>query len=143
LAERFGVSSDVWSVTSYQALRTDALEVERYNRLHPEAEQRVPFLRKALEGVEGPFITASDYLKSLGDLIGRWLPGRIVPLGTDGYGMSDSREALRRHFEVDAENIVIAALDGLRLDGKVTPAVVAKAIKDLGVDPEKVEPVKI
>ena len=143
LAERFGVSSDVWGVTSYAELRRDALSCERYNRLHPEKEQRVPYLVQALSGVEGPFITASDYMKSLGDLIARWVPGRIVPLGTDGFGMSDSREALRRHFEVDAENIAIGALEGLRLDGKLSAGDLAKAIADLGVDPEKVEPLSI
>jgi pyruvate dehydrogenase E1 component len=143
LAERFGVSSDVWGVTSYAELRRDALSCERYNRLHPEAEPRVPYLAQALSGVEGPFITASDYMKSLGDLIARWVPGRIVPLGTDGFGMSDSREALRRHFEVDAENIAIGALSGLQLDGKLAAAELAKAIADLGVDPEKVEPLSI
>jgi len=143
LAERFGVSSDVWGVTSYQQLRLDALNCERENRLHPEAPAKVPYITQALSGVEGPFITASDYMKSLGDLVARWVPGRIVPLGTDGFGMSDTREALRRHFEVDAESIVIGALDGLRLEGKLTGADVARAIKDLGVDAEKVAPLSI
>ena len=143
LAERFEISSDVWGVTSYQQLRKDALEVERWNRLHPEATPKVPYLSEALKGVQGPFISASDYLKSLGDLIARWVPGRLVPLGTDGFGMSDSRESLRRHFEVDAESIVIATLDALRLEGKGSPAEVAKAIKDLGVDPEKVDALSI
>jgi pyruvate dehydrogenase E1 component len=143
LAEKFGVSSDVWAVTSYQELRRDALTCERENRLHPEAAPRVPYIVEALQGVEGPFITASDYMKSMGDLIGRWLPGRLVPLGTDGFGMSDTREALRRHFEVDAESIVIGALDALRLEGKVDNATVARAIRDLGVNPEKVAPLSI
>jgi pyruvate dehydrogenase E1 component len=143
LAERYGVSSDVWGVTSYQALRTDALECERYNRLHPDAEPRVPYLQQALKGVTGPFITASDYMKSLGDLIGRWLPGRLVPLGTDGFGMSDTREQLRRHFEVDAESIVIGALDGLRLEGKLSGSDLARAIHELGVNPDKVAALSI
>jgi len=138
LAERFNVSSDVWGVTSYQLLRNDALACERENRLHPEAPPRVPYITEALRGVEGPFITASDYMKALGDLVARWVPGRIVPLGTDGFGMSDTREALRRHFEVDAESIVIGALDGLRLEGKLSGAELARAIAELGVDPEKV-----
>jgi pyruvate dehydrogenase E1 component len=138
LAERFGVSSDIWGVTSYRELRVDALACERDNRLHPEATPRVPYITQALEGVEGPFITASDYMKAMGDLVARWIPGRLVPLGTDGYGMSDTREALRRHFEVDAECIVIGALDGLRLDGKVSAQEVARAIAELGVDPDKV-----
>jgi pyruvate dehydrogenase E1 component len=138
LAERYDVSSDVWGVTSYRELRTDALACERDNRLHPEAQPKVPYITQALQGVEGPFITASDYMKAMGDLVARWIPGRLVPLGTDGYGMSDTREALRRHFEVDAECIVIGALDGLRLDGKLTGQDVARAIAELGVDPDKV-----
>jgi pyruvate dehydrogenase E1 component len=138
LAERFDVSSDIWGVTSYRELRVDALACERENRLHPEAPPRVPYITQALQGVEGPFITASDYMKAMGDLVARWIPGRLVPLGTDGYGMSDTREALRRHFEVDAECIVIGALDGLRLDGKISAQEVARAIAELGVDPDKV-----
>jgi pyruvate dehydrogenase E1 component len=138
LAERFDVSSDVWGVTSYRELRVDALACERDNRMHPEAAPRIPYITQALQGVEGPFITASDYMKAMGDLVARWIPGRLVPLGTDGYGMSDTREALRRHFEVDAECIVIGALDGLRLEGKLTGQDVARAISELGVDPDKV-----
>ena len=82
-------------------------------------------------------------MKTLGDLVARWVPGRIVPLGTDGFGMSDTREALRRHFEVDAESIAIGALDGLRLEGKLSNAELAAAIRELGVDPEKVPPLSI
>jgi pyruvate dehydrogenase E1 component len=143
LLERHGVSADVWGVTSYQRLRTDALECERDNRLHPEAPPRVPYISEVLKGVEGPFITASDYMKTMGDLVARWIPGRFVPLGTDGFGMSDTREALRRHFEVDAESIVIGALDALRLEGKVTNAELAKAIRELGVNPDKVPPLSV
>jgi pyruvate dehydrogenase E1 component len=98
----------------------------------------VPYITQALKGVEGPFITASDYMKSLGDLVARWVPGRIVPLGTDGFGMSDTRDALRRHFEVDAECIAIGALDGLRQEGKLSAKELADAIRTLNVDPEKV-----
>ncbi|HYO93862.1 MAG TPA: pyruvate dehydrogenase (acetyl-transferring), homodimeric type [Polyangiaceae bacterium] len=143
LAERFGVSADVWGVTSYQQLRSEALSCERWNRLHPDVEARKPYLAQALAGVKGPFITASDYMKSLGELIGRWVPGRVVPLGTDGFGMSDSREALRRHFEVDAESIVVGALDGLRQDGKLKASDVKKAIAELGIDPEKIDPTTV
>jgi pyruvate dehydrogenase E1 component len=143
LAEKYGVSGDVWGATSYTELRRDALECERHNRLHPNAEPRKSYLETTLEGVEGPFIAASDYMKALPDLIVRWLPGRLVPLGTDGFGMSDTREALRRHFEVDAENIVIATLDGLRQEGKLSHKDVAKAIKDMGVDPDKLSPLAI
>jgi pyruvate dehydrogenase E1 component len=143
LAERFGVSADVWGVTSYQQLRADALECERYNRLHPDAEPRIPYIQQALKGTTGPYISASDYMKTLGDLIARWLPGRLVPLGTDGFGMSDTREQLRRHFEVDAESIVIGALDGLRQEGKLSGSEVARAIRDLGVNPDKIAPLSI
>jgi pyruvate dehydrogenase E1 component len=143
LAERFGVSSDVWSVTSYSLLHRDALACERYNRLHPESEPRVPYIVEATRGVEGPFIAASDYMKTLGDLVSRFLPGRFVPLGTDGFGMSDTREALRRHFEIDAENIAVAALDALRHEGKLEPTQVTRAIHELGINPDKVDPMSI
>ena len=143
LAERFGVSSDVWGVTSWQNLRKDALECERYNRLHPEAEQRVPYIQQVLGNVPGPFIFASDYMKSLPDLLSRFVPARVVPLGTDGFGMSDTREALRRHFEVDGPSIAIGALHGLRQEGQVSAAEVARAIKDLNVDPDKISALSI
>jgi pyruvate dehydrogenase E1 component len=140
LLEKFDVSADVWSVTSYGELRNDALKAERWNRLHPEQEPRTPKVSQILEGVEGPFIAASDYMKALPDLLREWIPGRLTALGTEGYGMSDTREALRRHFEIDREMITVAALDSLRREGKLKAAVVSKAIAELGVDPEKNEP---
>jgi pyruvate dehydrogenase E1 component len=143
LAARFGVSADVWSATSYQRLRADALSCERYNRLHPEAEPRVPYIVGALGGERGPFIAASDFMKLVPDQIARWVPGRFVPLGTDGFGMSDTREALRRHFEVDAESVALAALDALRAEGQLSAADVARAIAELGIDADKVEPASI
>jgi pyruvate dehydrogenase E1 component len=143
LEEKFGVSADVWAATSYQLLRNDALACERENRLHPEAEPRVPYVARTLEGVAGPFVAASDYMKAVADQIARWVPGRFVPLGTDGFGMSDTREGLRRHFEVDAESVVIAALDALKLEGRVEAAEVARALRELGYDPDKVEPMSV
>ena len=143
LAEKFDVSADVWGVTSYQQLRNDGMSCERHNRLNPEDEPQVPYLTKVLTGVEGPFIAASDYIKATADVVARFIPGRFVPLGTDGFGMSDTREALRRHFEVDAESIVVGALDGLRQDGKLSGKDVAAAIASLGIDRGKVEPMKI
>jgi len=143
MLKEYGVSADIWGVTSYQQLRNDAVSCERYNRLHPESEPRVPYLSQVLKGVEGPFIAASDYIKHTPDAVARFVPGTFVPLGTDGFGMSDTREALRRHFEVDAENVVLGALHGLRLDGKMSAAEVAAAIKKLGIDPEKLEPMKV
>ena len=137
LAERFDVAADVWGVTSYQQLRREALECERYNRLHPEASPRVPYITRLLQGSKGPFIATSDYMTLVQDQVARWIPGRYVPLGTDGYGMSDTREALRRHFEVDAECIAAAALSALHAEGQLDAAAVAQGIRDLGVDPDK------
>ena len=142
LAE-LGVSADVWSATSYQLLRREALECERWNRLHPQAEARRPWVSQVTEGAVGPWVAASDYVKTLPDGINRWLPGRLVPLGTDGYGMSDTRPELRRHFEVDAASIVVAALDALRQEGAATGAEVAKAIDSLGLDPDKRSPMDV
>jgi pyruvate dehydrogenase E1 component len=138
LAERYAVAADVWAVTSYQQLRREALACERYNRLHPEAEKRVPYITQTLAGSKGPFIAASDYMTLVQDQVSRWIPGRYVALGTDGFGMSDTREALRRHFEVDAECIAVAALSALHAEGKLDAKTLAQAIKDLGVDPNKV-----
>ena len=137
LAKTFKVSADVWSATSYQLLRNEALRAERWNRLHPGSDPRVPYIAQALDGVEGPFVAATDYMKLVPDQIRQWVPGRFVTLGTDGFGMSDTREALRRHFDVDAEAIVIAALHALSQDGHLKPKDVAAAIKKLDCDPEK------
>jgi pyruvate dehydrogenase E1 component len=137
LQEKYGVTSDIWGVTSYQLLRREAVACERYNRLHPEATQQVPYVTQQLTGTKGPVIAVSDYMTLVQDQIARWVPNRYVALGTDGFGMSDTREALRRHFEVDAECIVVAALDALRQDGVVDAATVARAIKEMGVDPDK------
>ena len=139
LAERFGVSADVWSATSYLALRRDALAAERWNLLHPAEKPRVPFVAATLEGAPGPVVAASDYLKAVPDQVARWVPG-LLSLGTDGFGRSDTRPALRRHFEVDAEMIVVAVLSQLARLGERKPAEVAKAMQDLGVDPEKADP---
>ena len=103
----------------------------------------MPFIEKTLTGVEGPFIAASDYVKALPDLLSRWIPGRLVSLGTEGYGMSDTREELRRHFEVDVECITLGALDALRLEGKLSGTELAKAIAELGVNPEKMDPLDL
>jgi len=143
LAERFDVSSDVWGVTSYQQLRNDAMSCERHNRLNPLAEAKVPYITQVLSGAEGPFIAASDYIKATADVVARFIPGRFVPLGTDGFGMSDTREALRRHFEVDAESVVLGALDALRLEGKLSAQELARAVGELGIDVNKVEAMKV
>ncbi len=143
LGEKYDVRADVWSVTSYQRLRRDAIACERHNRLHPLDPPRVPDIVRVLQGETGPFIAATDYMKLVPEQIARWVPGRFVPLGTDGFGMSDTREGLRRHFEVDAAAIVIAALDALRQEGQADAVEVVRAIDDLGVDTEKVDPMAI
>ena len=143
LEENYGVAADIWSATSYQILRNEALACERWNRLNPTRKARVSYLEKTLKGLKGPIVAASDYMKLVSEQIARWVPGTYVPLGTDGFGLSDTREALRRHFEVDAESIVIAVLDGLRQDGALSCEDLAQAVADLGVDPGKTDPMSI
>ena len=140
LAEKFDVAADVWSATSFQQLRNDALDVERWNRLHPDAEQRIPYVTRCLAPSEGPIVAATDYLKALPDMVSRWIDRPYTVLGTDGFGRSDTRDALRDHFEVNAEQIAYAALHGLCLDGKSTPDELKRAIAELGIDPERVNP---
>lgn len=140
LAEKYKVAADVWSVTSYNELRREALATDRWNRLHPAEKPKTPYVLQALKGAEGPIIAATDYMKVVPDQIAPWLPGRMVPLGTDGFGRSDNRQHLRRFFENDAESIVAAALARLAQDGKFDKAKAQKAIVDLGIDPEKRDP---
>ncbi len=141
LEEKFGVAADVWSVTSYKALYTDGNEVERWNRLHPAEEPRVPYVTQCLANTPGVLVAASDYLKTLPNMISKWMPRRLTGLGTDGFGRSEGRASLREFFEVDARFITVAALHELFIDGKVARSVLDKAIKDLGINPDKSNPV--
>ncbi|MBI3894822.1 MAG: pyruvate dehydrogenase (acetyl-transferring), homodimeric type [Acidobacteria bacterium] len=143
LSERFGVAADVWSVTSYNQLRREALDVERWNCLHPQEEPRRPYLNTILDPTEGPIVAATDYMKIIPDQIDHWLPGRLVSLGTDGFGRSDNRAHLRRFFEVDAESMAVATLHKLSLQGKIPTTKVAEAIRDFGLDPEKNNPATV
>jgi pyruvate dehydrogenase E1 component len=127
----------VWSATSYKNLRNEALLAERWNRLHPAEPPKTPYVRRLLEAEKGPFIAVSDYMKIVPDQIAKWVPGGLTTLGTDGFGRSDTRARLRRFFEVDAEATVVATLHALAQRGEVDAGVVARAIKDLKVDPEK------
>ena len=138
-----GVEADVWSVTSYNQLRRDGMACERHNRLNPGKEPRRPYLVEALEGASGPFIAASDYMAALPDSIRQWVPGAYVTLGTDGFGRSDARSALRNHFEVDSRYIAAAALYALAEDGRMTAKKVAEAIKAWRIDPERADPVTL
>src|SRR5262249_44731076 len=127
-------------VTSYNELRRDALAVERWNRLHPDEPERAPYLLQALKGADGPIIAASDYMKVLADQLAPWLPGRLETLGTGGFGRSDNREFLRRHFEINAESIAAAALSRLTRDGKFDAKKARAAFAELGVNTEKIDP---
>nr|WP_246120206.1 pyruvate dehydrogenase (acetyl-transferring), homodimeric type [Blastopirellula retiformator] len=140
LARKYQVSSDVWSVTSYTELRRNAHAVQRWNMFHPTETPKKSYLEEVMEGVEGPFIASSDNVRALPEQIRDYLPGNLLALGTDGMGRSETREALRRHFEIDAASVVIATLYQLFREGKLDAKKVAKAIKDLDYDPEKVDP---
>ncbi len=142
LAEKYQVPADVWSVTSYNELRREALEVERWNRLHPGQPERTPYVAEALRSAAGPIVAASDYMKVVADQIAPWLPGRMETLGTDGFGRSDNREYLRRHFEIDAESIAAAALSRLARDGKFDPARATAAFAELGVATDGSDPAR-
>jgi pyruvate dehydrogenase E1 component len=142
LATKYGVNADLWSVTSYTELRRDALAVERWNRLHPAEKERVPYLLTALGDAKGPIIAASDYMKSVPDVLSPWLPSRMVALGTDGFGRSDNRQHLRRHFEVSAEAIVGATLSKLSREGKYKAKDAQKAMEELGLNTEAADPAR-
>jgi pyruvate dehydrogenase E1 component len=137
LAEHHDVAADVWSATSYQQLRTDGLSAERWNRLHPDQPRRQPYVTQCLESAEGPVVAVTDSLRAVPDQIARWVPAPFVPLGTDGFGRSDNRAALRRHFEIDAEHIVVATLAALAEFGDVKPEAVTEALGRYEIDPEK------
>ncbi len=140
LAEKYGVPADVWSVTSYNELRRDALAIERWNRLHPAEPEKRPYILTALDGSDGPIVAATDFMKAVPDQLSPWLLNRLVTLGTDGFGRSDNRQYLRSHFEINAESIAAAALSRLSRDGKFDTQRAARSLEELGVDTEKVDP---
>ena len=143
LAEHHDVSAELWSVTSYKALREEALGVERHNRLHPHQPPANPYITTALSSAEGPIVAVTDYMKIVPDQVARWVPAHFIPLGTDGFGRSDTRAALRRHFETDAAHVVVAVLDGLRTIGDGKPEEVADAIGLYRIDPEAPNPLLV
>jgi pyruvate dehydrogenase E1 component len=134
LAERYGVAADTWAVTSWTNLRTDALEVERWNRLHPESEPRTAVITDALGGGSDPVVAITDYMRGVPDQVARFVDRPYLSLGTDGFGRSDARDALRSYFEVDSANLVVAVLQQLARGGKIKPSVVAEAIAAFGID---------
>nr|WP_233196779.1 pyruvate dehydrogenase (acetyl-transferring), homodimeric type [Verrucosispora sp. ts21] len=141
LAQDWGVAADVWSVTSWTELRRDAVQCEEYNLLHPGAEQRVPYIQRKLADADGPKVAVSDWMRAVPDLISRWVPGDYTSLGTDGFGLSDTRHALRRHFHVDAESVTVATLRQLALRGTVPAHVPAEAAKKYAIDDVNAAPV--
>jgi pyruvate dehydrogenase E1 component len=143
LEKDFNIPSDVWSVTSFNQLRRDALATERWNQLHPGEEPRKSYLEKCLAKREGPYVAATDYMKIVPDQVQRWVPGHFVTLGTDGYCRSDSREALRRFFEVDRHYIAVSALKALADDGKLDQKTVGEAIRKYKIEPDKPDPVTL
>jgi pyruvate dehydrogenase E1 component len=140
LAEKFDVAADVYSVTSWKELYRDALANERYSRLHPTEKPQPPYIASVLGNHKGPVIAATDYMKALPDSLARFIPGRLHSLGTDGFGRSDTREGLRRHFEVDAPSIAIAALSALANAGTIQRQRVADALRELNYDVDKADP---
>ena len=142
LEDDYKVAADVWSVTSYKELRRDALEVERWNLLHPNEPQKQSYLSRMLAKEDGVFVASSDYVKALPDSVSKWFPRTLFSLGTDGFGRSDSREALRDFFEVDAKHIVLAALTALAKEGKFKTTELNKVIKRLGINPDKKNPMR-
>jgi pyruvate dehydrogenase E1 component len=142
LAEKYNVLADVWSVPSYTEVRRDALAVERWNRLHPAEAEKKSYLQTLLDGTKGPIIAASDYMKAMPDGLAPWIGTRLVTLGTDGFGRSDNREHLRRHFEVSAEAIVGATLSRLAREGSFKAKDAAEALTELGLDVEAKDPAR-
>jgi len=141
LAEHHDVSAELWSATSYKLLREDALSAERYNRLHPSRQPRTPYVSDVLNNAaEGPVVAVTDFMKAVPDQIARWVPSHFIPLGTDGFGRSDTRTALRRYFETDAAHVVVAVLDGLRAVGEGKPEEVADAIGRYQIDADAPDP---
>jgi pyruvate dehydrogenase E1 component len=144
LAERFGVAAEVYSAPSFPLLRRDALEAERWNRLHPDARApRIPYVSQVLPHEGGPIVAATDWMKALPDMVARWLPPHFLPLGTDGFGRSDTRENLRSLFEIDPPHIAAATLASLARSGALPGARVARALRELGIDPDKADPLAI
>ena len=140
LEDEYKISADVWSVTSYKELRKDALEVERWNMLHPMETPKIPYVTEMLQKEEGVYVAASDYVKTLPDSIAKWMPRPLISLGTDGFGRSEARKELRDFFEVDYRHITLAALGELFKQGKIKQPVLEKAMLDLEINPDKKNP---
>ena len=140
LETQFKIPVDVYSITSFSELRREALDCERWNLLHPADPPRVPYVQTLLAKQHAPIVAATDYIRTVPDQIRQWLPGAYVTLGTDGFGRSDARAPLRRHFEVDRNFIALAALKALADADQIDRRTVVEALKQLGIDPAKPNP---
>jgi pyruvate dehydrogenase E1 component len=143
LESDWGVAADVWSATSFNELRREAQDVHRWNMLHPDKKAKTSYVEQCLDGTEGPIIASTDYMRAFADQIRPYVRRRYVTLGTDGFGRSDSREALRRFFEVDRHYVVLAALKALADDGVLPASKAAEAIKKYGLDAGRANPVNV
>jgi pyruvate dehydrogenase E1 component len=143
LEQDWGIAADIWSVTSFTELRRDGIDAERHNLLHPEAKPKTSYVAQCLKDSEGPVIASTDYMRAFADQIRNFVPQRFVTLGTDGFGRSDSREALRNFFEVDRHYIVLAALKALADEGKLPLSKAAEAIKKYNIDVQRPNPVTV
>jgi pyruvate dehydrogenase E1 component len=141
LEEKYNISADVWSVTSYKELYYDAISIERRNLLNPDKEKAIPYIARQLSDNNAVYVAASDYLKALPGSLARWIPGRFTMLGTDGFGRSENRKALRDFFEVDYRFIALGALRALSLENKIDKDIVTRAIKELDINPDKPDPI--
>jgi pyruvate dehydrogenase E1 component len=140
LEHKYNVAADVWSVTSYKELYRDGNDCERWNMLHPGQTPRLPYVTQCLKDAPGVLVAASDYMKVMPESISQWMPRKLVALGTDGFGRSEGRASLRDFFEVDTKHIVLATLNALAQDKQIDVSVVQQAVKDLGINPEKLNP---
>jgi pyruvate dehydrogenase E1 component len=140
LMDEWGVAVETWSVTSYKSLREEAISVERHNRLRPDDAPRVPLVTRELSGSSGPIVAVSDFVRAVPDQVSRWMPRRFTSLGTDGFGRSDTREVLRRFFEIDAAHVVVAVLADLEAEGALPRGATAKAVVAYGIDPLTPDP---
>ena len=142
ILSNLGIKSEIWSATSFGGLRRDAIECERWNRLNPAKKEKIPYISKTLGKSDIITIAATDHMKAVPDMIKNWVPGKYVTLGTDGFGRSDTRENLRRFFEIDAEHIAAAAISTMLTEGKLTKAKAEKALKTLDINPGAPDPAR-
>ena len=140
LAHPLGIKSDIWSATSFGGLRREAIECERWNTLNPMKKAKIPYITKVMKNKEMTTVAATDHMKAVPDMIRSWIPGKYTTLGTDGFGRSDTRENLRKYFEIDDQYIAAAAISSLLREGKMSKSKAEKAMENLNVNPDAPEP---